>query len=344
MTECDADSLNLAGNETVAESGTAGEYDGAIDIGGRSFAHRSVLLEPCMTALNIKPDGVYVDGTAGGGGHSYEIAKRLTTGRLIAIDQDEAAIKAATAKLSPFCDRVSVVRNNFCHVADVLDTLGVEKIDGILLDLGVSSYQLDTPERGFSYMADAPLDMRMDMRQTKNAYDIINTYSEPNLRRILFEYGEERFAGRIASRIVQARAEKPIATTGELTALIKSAIPAAAREGGHHPAKRSFQAIRIEVNAELDVIRPALEAAAERLNPGGRLAVITFHSLEDRIVKQTFADLASGCTCPKNLPVCVCGKTPSVRIISRKPILPDEEELEQNPRSRSAKLRVAEKI
>ena len=315
-----------------------------VDIGGQTFAHRSVLLEPCMDALAIKPDGIYVDGTAGGGGHSYEIARRLTTGRLIAIDQDEAAIKAASAKLAPLGERAQVVRNNFCHVADVLDTLGIDKIDGILLDLGVSSYQLDTPERGFSYMADAPLDMRMDMRAEKNAYHVVNTYSEYDLRRILFEYGEERFAGRIASRIVQARADKPIETTGELTALIKSAIPAAARDGGHHPAKRSFQAIRIEVNAELDVIRPALEAAMKRLSKGGRMAVITFHSLEDRIVKQTFADMASGCTCPKGLPVCVCGKKPQVKVISRKPILPDEEELETNPRSRSAKLRVAEKL
>ena len=297
-----------------------------------------------MDALAIKPDGIYVDGTAGGGGHSFEIAKRLTTGRLIAIDQDEAAIKAASAKLAPLGERAQVVRNNFCHVADVLDTLGIDKIDGILLDLGVSSYQLDTPERGFSYMADAPLDMRMDMRAEKNAYHVVNTYSEYDLRRILFDYGEERFAGRIASRIVQARADKPIETTGELTALIKSAIPAAARDGGHHPAKRSFQAIRIEVNSELDVIRPALEAAMKRLSKGGRMAVITFHSLEDRIVKQTFADMASGCTCPKGLPVCVCGKKPAVKVISRKPILPDEEELENNPRSRSAKLRVAEKL
>ena len=315
-----------------------------VDIGGQIFAHRSVMLEPCMDALNIRPDGIYVDGTAGGGGHSFEIARRLTTGRLIAIDQDEAAIKAASAKLSCLGDRAVVVRNNFCHVADVLDTLGVDRIDGILLDLGVSSYQLDTPERGFSYMADAPLDMRMDMRSEKNAYQVVNTYSEHDLRRILFDYGEERFAGRIASRIVEARCVRPIETTGELTALIKSAIPAAARDGGHHPAKRSFQAIRIEVNSELDVIRPALEAAAQRLRKGGRMAVITFHSLEDRIVKQTFADMASGCTCPKGLPVCVCGKKPTVKVISRKPILPDEEELENNPRSRSAKLRVAEKL
>jgi 16S rRNA (cytosine1402-N4)-methyltransferase len=322
----------------LSENGTP------VDIGGQIFAHRSVMLMPCMDALSIKPDGIYVDGTAGGGGHSYEIAKRLDTGLLIAIDQDEAAIKAASAKLAPLGERARVVRSNFCHVSDVLDSLGIEKIDGILLDLGVSSYQLDTPERGFSYMADAPLDMRMDARAEKTAYDVVNTYSEFDLRRILFDYGEERFAPRIASRIVQAREAKPIETTGELTSIIKSAIPAAAREGGHHPAKRSFQAIRIEVNAELDVIRPALEAAAKRLNPGGRMAVITFHSLEDRIVKQTFADMASGCTCPRGLPVCVCGKTPTVKVISRKPILPDGEELENNPRSRSAKLRVAEKL
>ncbi len=315
-----------------------------VDIGGQTFAHRSVLLEPCMEALAIKPDGIYVDGTAGGGGHSYEIARRLTTGRLIAIDQDEAAIKAAGIKLAPLGERATVVRNNFRHIADVLDTLGVDRIDGVLLDLGVSSYQLDTPERGFSYMADAPLDMRMDARQSKNAYEVVNTYSEDELRRILFEYGEERFASRIAARIVREREINPIETTGELTALIKSAIPAAAREGGHHPAKRSFQAIRIEVNAELDVIRPALEAALDRLKPGGRMAVITFHSLEDRIVKQTFADMASGCTCPRGLPVCVCGKKPQVKVVSRKPILPDAEELESNPRSRSAKLRVAEKL
>ena len=315
-----------------------------VDIGGQTFAHRSVLLEPCIDALAIKPDGIYVDGTAGGGGHSYEIAKRLDTGLLIAIDQDEAAISAASRKLAIFATRARVVRNNFRNISDVLDTLGIERIDGVLLDLGVSSYQLDTPERGFSYMSDAPLDMRMDTRAEKSAYDVVNTYSEQELRRILFDYGEEKFAGRIASRIVQARAAKPIETTGELTALIKAAIPAAARDGGHHPAKRSFQAIRIEVNSELDVIRPALESALGRLNPGGRMAVITFHSLEDRIVKQTFADMASGCTCPKGLPVCVCGKKPTVKVISRKPILPDEAELAENPRSRSAKLRVAEKL
>ncbi len=316
----------------------------AVDIGGETFAHRSVMLEPCMQALAIKPDGIYVDGTCGGGGHSFEIARRLTAGRLIGIDQDESAIKAAGTRLSVYGNRVTLVRSNFRQVADVLDTLGIDKIDGILLDLGVSSYQLDTPERGFSYMADAPLDMRMDKRADKTAYDVVNDYSEADLRRILYDYGEERFAPRIASKIVEARAQKPIETTGELVSLVKSAIPAAARDGGHHPAKRTFQAIRIEVNAELDVIRPALEAAMERLNSGGRMAVITFHSLEDRIVKETFAAMASGCTCPRGLPICVCGKKPSVKVISRKPILPDEEELVSNPRSRSAKLRVAEKL
>lgn len=310
----------------------------------REFVHRSVLLDECMDGLAIRPDGVYVDGTAGGGGHSFEIASRLTTGRLIAIDQDEDAIRAATARLSPLGERATVVRSNFEHLDDVCDSLGIEKIDGLLLDLGVSSYQLDTPERGFSYMADAPLDMKMDQRGTLDAYDVVNTYSEQELRRVLFDWGEERFAGRIAQRIVREREIAPIQTTGQLVQIVKAAIPASARDGGHHPAKRTFQAIRIEVNRELDVIRPALEKAVKRLNPGGRLAVITFHSLEDRIVKQTFADMASGCTCPRSLPVCVCGKKPLVKVVSRKPILPSDRELEENPRSRSAKLRVAERI
>ena len=297
-----------------------------------------------MGALAIRPDGVYIDGTAGGGGHSFHIASRLTTGRLIAIDQDEDAIKAATARLGPLGDRATVVRSNFEHLDDVCDSLGIEKIDGLLLDLGVSSYQLDTPERGFSYMADAPLDMKMDQRGTLDAYQIVNTYSEQELKRVLFDWGEERFAPRIAQRIVREREVAPIETTGQLVDIVKAAIPASAREGGHHPAKRTFQAIRIEVNRELDVIRPALEKAVKRLNKGGRLAVITFHSLEDRIVKQTFAEMASGCTCPRSLPVCVCGKVPLVRVVSRKPILPSEQEVEENPRSRSAKLRVAERV
>lgn len=308
------------------------------------FVHRSVLLDECMGALAIRPDGVYIDGTAGGGGHSFHIASRLTTGRLIAIDQDEDAIKAATARLDPLGDRATVVRSNFEHLDDVCDSLGIEKIDGLLLDLGVSSYQLDTPERGFSYMADAPLDMKMDQRGTLDAYQIVNTYSEQELKRVLFDWGEERFAPRIAQRIVREREVAPIETTGQLVDIVKAAIPASAREGGHHPAKRTFQAIRIEVNRELDVIRPALEKAVKRLNKGGRLAVITFHSLEDRIVKQTFAEMASGCTCPRSLPVCVCGKVPLVRVVSRKPILPSEQEVEENPRSRSAKLRVAERV
>lgn len=315
------------------------------------FSHTSVLLHECIEALAIKPDGIYVDGTAGGAGHSSEIAKHLTTGRLIAIDQDETAVQVATARLSPFGERARVVHSNFCQIDHVCEMLGISQINGFLADLGVSSYQLDTPERGFSYMADAPLNMRMDDRthdedgqHLLTAYDVVNTYSEQQLKRVLFEYGEEKFAPRIAQRIVRVREQSPIQTTGELVKIIKEAIPAAAREGGHHPAKRSFQAIRIEVNGELDVIRPALEAAMARMAPGGRLAVITFHSLEDRIVKQTFADMASGCTCPKGLPVCVCGKKPQVKIITRKPILPSAEELEVNPRSRSAKLRVAEKI
>ena len=309
------------------------------------FSHKPVLFEECMEALNIRPDGIYVDGTAGGGNHSFGIASRVGEGgRLIAIDQDEDAIRAAGEKLAPFGDRVSVVRSNFRQVADVCRMLGIEEIDGLLLDLGVSSYQLDTAERGFSYQADAPLDMRMDSRNPLTAYDVVNTYSEQQLRRILYDYGEERFSGRIASAILRHREERPIRTTGELVGIVKEAIPAGARDGGHHPAKRTFQAIRIEVNAELDVIEPAIRSAVAMLKTGGRVAVITFHSLEDRIVKQTFADLATGCTCPKTLPVCVCGKKPTVRLVNRKPILPGERELEENPRSRSAKLRIAEKL
>lgn len=309
-----------------------------------TFSHRSVLLDECIEGLAIREDGIYVDGTAGGGGHSFEIAKKLKTGRLIAIDRDEAAIAAATARLSPFSERATVYRSNFSHVSEVLDDLGIAEIDGILLDLGVSSYQLDTAERGFSYQADAPLDMRMDRRGEKTAYTVVNTYSEEELKRILFTYGEEKFSARIAQRIVAERAKAPIATTKQLSDLIKAAIPVAAREGGHHPAKRSFQAIRIEVNGELDVITPALKSAVSRMRRGGRLAVITFHSLEDRIVKQTFASLATGCICPKTLPVCVCGNKPQIKLITKKPILPGAVELAENPRSRSAKLRIAEKL
>lgn len=311
---------------------------------GLKFSHRSVLLDECIENLNIDPNGIYIDGTAGGGGHSYEIAKRLTGGRLIAIDQDEAAIAAAGKRLSEFGDRVTIVRNNFSNISDVCRELDIKKINGVLLDLGVSSYQLDTAERGFSHNADAPLDMRMDRRNQLDAYTVVNLYPEDRIRKIIYDYGEDRFAPRIASAIVRRREIKPIETTGELVDVIKSAIPAAAREGGHHPAKRTFQAIRIEVNGELSVIQPAIESAADLLAPGGRIAIITFHSLEDRIVKQSYIKLAEGCTCPPRIPVCVCGNKPKVRIISKKPILPTDTEIEENPRSRSAKLRVAEKL
>ena len=308
------------------------------------FSHRSVLLAECIEALAIRPDGIYVDGTAGGGGHSAAIASHLESGRLIAIDQDEAAIEAAGKRLAPFGERAVVVRSNFSELERVVHEQGYEQIDGLLLDLGVSSYQLDTAERGFSYSADAPLDMRMDKRKALTAYEVVNTYSEAALKKILYDYGEERFAPSIAASIVRERARKPIETTSELSELIKRSIPPFAREGGHHPAKRSFQAIRIEVNGELAIIEPTIRTAVSLLRPGGRLAVITFHSLEDRPVKQTMADLARGCTCPKEFPVCVCGRKPVVRVITRKPILPSAKELEENPRSRSAKLRVAEKL
>lgn len=308
------------------------------------FSHRSVLLDECMDGLDIKPDGIYVDGTAGGAGHSSEIAKRLGSGRLVAIDQDETAVAVATERLNALGKNTTVVRSNFSELASVCRSLGIDAIDGVLLDLGVSSYQLDTAERGFSYSADAPLDMRMDNRCSLDAYEVVNSYSEQELKRILYDYGEERFAPAIASAIVKRRESRPIETTAELSDIIKYAIPPAAREGGHHPAKRSFQAIRIEVNRELDVIEPAIRGAVEMLRSGGRIAIITFHSLEDRIVKQAFASLASGCTCPKDFPICVCGNKPKIRLVNRKPILPSKAELEENPRSRSAKLRVAEKI
>ena len=308
------------------------------------FSHYSVLLNECLDGLDIKPDGIYVDGTAGGAGHSTQIAKRLDSGRLIAIDQDETAVVVATERLLATGKNTTVVRSNFCEIAKVLKELSIDGIDGLLLDLGVSSYQLDTAERGFSYNADAPLDMRMDNRKALSAYDVVNTYSEQELKKILFEYGEERFAPQIAAAIVRAREKKAIESTRELSDLIKYAIPSSAREGGHHPAKRSFQAIRIEVNCELDVIEPAIRDAVALLNKGGRVAIITFHSLEDRIVKQTFASLASGCTCPKDFPICVCGNKPKVRVVNKKPILPSKKELDENPRSRSAKLRIAEKI
>ncbi len=310
-----------------------------------SFSHRSVLLDECMEGLAIRPDGTYIDGTAGGAGHSSEIARRLGEGGLLlALDQDDTAVAVATERLSVFGERARVVKSNFCNLDRVCEELGIEAIDGLLLDLGVSSYQLDTAERGFSYQADAPLDMRMDRTRSLTARTVVNEYTEDRIRRILFEYGEERFSSRIASNIIRARAQAPIETTGELVEIIKRSIPASSRDGGHHPAKRSFQALRIEVNSELDVIAPAIRSAVRLLRRGGRVAIITFHSLEDRIVKQTFADLASGCTCPKSLPVCVCGKQPVVKVVTRKPILPGDAELEENPRSRSAKLRVAEKL
>jgi len=309
------------------------------------FSHRSVLLDECIEALCIRENGIYVDGTAGGAGHSSHIAARLAGGgRLLALDQDETAVRVATERLSVFGERAEVVRTNFKDLAAVCAARGIEHIDGLLLDLGVSSYQLDTAERGFSYRADAPLDMRMSADNPLTAKRIVNEYSEEELRRILFEYGEERFSARIASNIIRARESGSIETTGELVEIIKRSIPAQARDGGHHPAKRSFQALRIEVNAELDVIAPAIRSAVSLLNSGGRIAIITFHSLEDRIVKQTFASLTGGCTCPKSFPVCVCGNKPQIKVITRKPILPSERELAENPRSHSAKLRVAEKL
>ncbi len=311
---------------------------------GSGFSHYSVMLDECINALAIKPDGIYVDGTAGGGGHSFAIASRLTTGRLIAIDQDADAIEAASQRLAPLGERATVVRSNFSELASVCESLGIEKIDGLLLDLGVSSYQLDTAERGFSYMADAPLDMRMDKRSSLDAWRVVNEYPEAEIKRILYEYGEERFAGRIARSIVERRKQQNISTTGELVHIITGAIPAATREGGSHPAKRTFQAIRIEVNKELNVIAPAIDSAVRLLDEGGRIAILTFHSLEDRIVKQTFAAAAKGCTCPRNFPICVCGKKPLLKVITHKPLLPSAEELEKNSRSHSAKLRVAEKI
>lgn len=306
------------------------------------FSHYSVMLLPAVEGLSIRPGGLYVDCTAGSGGHSLEIAKRLTAGgHLIAIDQDPAAIAAAKERLRAYADRVTFVGNNFSELDTILQG---EKIDGALIDLGVSSYQLDTPERGFSYRFDAPLDMRMDPHAAIDAYTVINTYSEAELSRILYEWGEERFAARIAQKIVAAREKSPIATTFEFVDVIKSALPPNAKDGPHHPAKRSFQAIRIEVNRELDRIEPTLRTIADALRPGGRVAAISFHSLEDRIVKQTFTALSKGCTCPPNFPVCVCGKKPVLRVVTRKPILPDAKELAENQRSHSAKLRIAEKL
>ena len=307
------------------------------------FHHISVLLDECIEGLNIKPDGIYVDGTLGGAGHSSEVAKRLTTGRLIGIDRDPVALKAAGERLAAYADRVTLVHSNFCEIAEVLKNLDIDGVDGILLDLGVSSPQLDDGSRGFSYMADAPLDMRMNSEDTLTAYDVVNTWSYEELKRILFDYGEERYAPKIASAICKKREGKPIETTLELVDVIRSAMPAQASREKQHPAKRSFQAIRIAVNDELGSVEKVMKDAIPCLNPGGRLAVITFHSLEDRIVKTAMTGAAKGCTCPPSFPVCVCGKKPQVRIITRKPIVSGDEELERNPRARSAKLRVCEK-
>ena len=309
------------------------------------FSHIPVMLGPCIDALCIGDgSGTFVDGTAGGGGHSLAIVSRLTTGRLIAFDQDADAIAAASERLKDYKDKVTFVHANFSNLEPELGRLGITSIDGILLDLGVSSYQLDNPERGFSYMADAPLDMRMDRSQALTAYEVVNRYSEEDLKRILWTYGEERFAPRIAFNIIRARAEAPVTRTGQLVDIVMKSIPTKAREGGHHPAKKTFQAIRVEVNRELDVIEPTLRQAVRLMKPGGRLAVITFQPGEDLIVKQTMADLAKGCICPRDFPVCVCGRTPQIRFVSKKPLLPDEQELESNPRSRSAKQRVVEKL
>ncbi len=309
------------------------------------FSHTSVLLFECIEALNIRDGYTYVDCTAGGGGHSLEIAKRLgPASRLICFDRDTNAIAAATKRLENYLDKVTFVNDNFSSLEQVIREHRITNLGGVLADLGCSSHQFDTPERGFSYMHNARLDMRMDTNAPLSAYEVVNGYSEAELRRIIYDYGEERFAPRIASSICSNRADKPIETTHELTDIIKSAIPAAARADGPHPAKRTFQAIRIEVNGELDAIKPLIDSAAHHLVPSGRVAVISFHSLEDRIVKQSYKALAAGCTCPKDFPICVCGKKPIIKEVSRKPVLPTDAELESNPRSRSAKLRVAEKI
>lgn len=310
-----------------------------------AFEHKSVLLEETVDSLNIKPDGIYVDGTLGGGGHAFEVCSRLgEKGRLIGIDQDADAIRAASERLSVFGDRVTVVRNNYVNIAEVLASLGIEKVDGIYLDLGVSSYQLDTAERGFTYRdEDAPLDMRMDQRRSETAADIVNTYSESELYRIIRDYGEDRFAKNIAKHIVKRRQEKPFETAGELAETIRAAIPARVRATGGHPAKRTFQAIRIELNHELDVLENSIDRMIDFLNPGGRLSIITFHSLEDRIVKNRFRINENPCTCPPEFPVCMCGKKSKGRVITRKPIVPTEKELEENKRSKSSKLRVFER-
>ena len=308
------------------------------------FSHVPVLLNECIEGLNIDPTGTYVDCTAGGGGHSSEIAKRLTTGKLISLDQDQDAIDVCRQRLSVFGERSVIVKSNFSMLDEVLKDLGIDRIDGVLMDLGISSYQIDEGERGFSLRYDAELDMRMDRSMPLSAYQVVNEYPQERIKEILYEYGEEKFAPQIARRIVERRATAPIRTTFELADVVRSAMPEKAiRKEAQHPAKRTFQAIRIEVNHELDVITPAIKAAEAHLKPGGRIAIITFHSLEDRIVKNAFAELAKGCTCPPDFPVCVCGNKPRVRLVSRKPILPGKEELERNSRAASAKLRVCEK-
>lgn len=308
------------------------------------FTHLPVLLHECIEGLDIKPEGIYLDGTLGRAGHSREIAKRLTSGRLICVDRDQAALDAAQERLGPWLDRVSLVHSNFCEIDAILDGLGISAVDGMLFDLGVSSPQLDDASRGFSYMADAPLDMRMDQSDALTARTVVNEWPREELRRIFSQYGEERYAGPIAAAIERRRAERPIETTLELVEVIRSAMPGRALKEKQHPAKRCFQAIRIAVNDELSSVDRMLRSAVPRLKPGGRLAVISFHSLEDRIVKNALAGFAKGCTCPPDFPVCVCGKKPVIRLVSRKPVISGAEELEVNPRARSAKLRVAEKL
>lgn len=310
------------------------------------FNHYSVLLNETIENLNIKPDGIYADGTLGGGGHAYQVASRLSEkGRLIGIDQDADAIAAAGERLKEFGDKITIIRSNYANMKEELHRIGVEKVDGIVLDLGVSSFQLDTPERGFTYRDEnAPLDMRMDDRQSLTAKDIVNGYSEMELYRIIRDYGEDKFAKNIAKHIVQERAKKPIETTGELTEIIRASIPMKVQVTGGHPAKRTFQAIRIELNKELEVLQNNLDDMIDLLNPGGRICIITFHSLEDRIVKTNFKRNENPCTCPSDFPVCVCGKKSKGKVVTRKPILPSEEELEVNSRSKSAKLRVFERV
>ncbi|MCI9104131.1 MAG: 16S rRNA (cytosine(1402)-N(4))-methyltransferase RsmH [Lachnospiraceae bacterium] len=309
------------------------------------FQHKSVLLRETIDSLKVKPGGIYVDGTLGGGGHAFELCSRLgKDGRLIGIDQDEAAISAASERLSEYKGQVTIVRSNYSRMPQVLDELGIGKVDGIYLDLGVSSYQLDTPERGFTYREDVPLDMRMDQRKPMTAADIVNAYSEEKLYRVIRDYGEDKFAKNIAKHIVRKRQEKPIETTGELVEAIKAAIPARVRATGGHPAKQTFQAIRIELNGELEVLESSIDRMIERLNPKGRLAVITFHSLEDRIVKHKFRENEQPCICPPDFPVCVCGRVSKGRVITRKPIIPTEEEEKENNRAKSSKLRVFERV